>query len=148
MSIREATEDDQDTLGAIAEGAGLFPADLLPEFMAPALAGNGEVWLLAEAEGEPVGFAYARPEEVADRVWNILALGVSEAARGQGHGASLVAEMERRLDARMIIIETTQLENQAAARRLYSRIGYEEEGRVRDFYGMGEDKVIFRKVLA
>ena len=148
MSIREAVKEDQDALGAIADGAGLFPANLLPGFMAPALSGNGELWLLAESGGVPVGFAYARPEEVADRVWNILALGVSEAARGQGHGARLVAEMERRLDGRMIVIETTQLEDQATARRLYTRIGYEEEGRVRDFYVKGEDKVIFRKVLA
>ena len=148
MTIREAGEPDQDALGAIAEAAGLFPAEMLPDFMAPALSGSGEVWLLAETGGVPVGFAFARPEEVADRVWNILALGVSETERGQGLGASLVAEMERRLEARMIVIETTQLEDQAPARRLYKSIGYEEEGRVRDFYANGEDKVIFRKLLA
>ena len=147
MSIRPATAQDSDTLGQIAEAAGLFPAAYLPDMIAPALGGAPDTWLVAEND-TPAGFAFARPEEMTDRVWNILALATAPEQRGKGHAKALLTAMETTLDARMIIIETTQLPDQDAARALYATSGYEEEGRVRDFYSAGEDKVIFRKVLA
>ncbi len=148
MSIRPATAADTDTLGKIAETAGLFPAAYLPEMIDPALNGAPDTWLVAEEDGTPAGFAFARPEEMTDRVWNILALATAPKQRGKGHAKQLLDAIETRLDARMIIIETTQLPDQEAARALYAKSGYEDEGRVRDFYSEGEDKVIFRKVLA
>ncbi|MDJ0631215.1 MAG: GNAT family N-acetyltransferase [Rhodobacter sp.] len=148
MSIRDARATDIEALGRIAETAGLFPAEYLADMIRPALEGAADIWLVAEIDGVPAGFAFARPEEMTDRVWNLLALGVAPATQGKGLAGRLVAAIEARLDARMIIVETTQLPEQAAARALYAKAGYEEEGRVRDFYSEGEDKVIFRKVLS
>ncbi|MEL6205631.1 MAG: GNAT family N-acetyltransferase [Pseudomonadota bacterium] len=148
MTVRPARPEDIPHLGAIAEAAGLFPADMLADMIAPAFAEAPDLWLVADHEGAPAGLAFIRPEEMTDRVWNLLALGVAPAAQGHGLASGLLAGVEERLDARMIVIETTQLPEQAAARALYARHGYEEEGRVRDFYAEGEDKVIYRKVLA
>ena len=148
MTIREAVAEDTSALGQIAEAAGLFPAEYLPEMLAPALNGAADTWLVAEEGTTQAGFAFARPEELTDRVWNLLALAVAPAMQGKGHATALLDAIETLLDARMMIIETTQLPDQAAARALYAKAGYEEEGRVRDFYSDGEDKVIFRKVLA
>ena len=148
MTIRKVTQDDTDRIGEIAEASDLFPADYLPDMIAPAFNGAPDHWLLSEDTGQIDGFAFARPEEMADGVWNILAIAVSENARGNGVATRLLREMETSLDARMIIIETTQLPEQLAARKLYQKENYEEEGRVRDYYANGEDKVIFRKVIS
>lgn len=148
MTVRSPKPQDVATMGEIAQRAGLFPADLLPEMINPAFDGGTDVWLLAETEnGAPCCFAFARAEELTDRVWNILALCVDPKAQGLGHASSLLCAMEDQLDARMIIIETTQLPAQAAARTFYEKAGYAREGAVRDFYAVGEDKVIYRKVL-
>ena len=148
MMIRTATHDDIDAIGAIAETAGLFPAEYLPDMIAPGLGDGPDLWRVSEAGDGVNGFAFARPEEMANNVWNLLALAVDDASRGTGTAAALVSAIERAAQARMIVIETTQLPDQAAARAFYAKSGYTEEGRVRDFYSDGEDKVIFRKVMA
>ncbi len=147
MSVRAAAAVDSARIGQIAEGAGLFPAEYTAEMMAPALGDAPDIWLVAEASDEVAGFAFARPEEMTDRTWNVLAIAVDSAARGQGYGGALLARMEADLGARVIIIETTQRPEQDAARAFYTAKGYEQQGHVRDFYGDGEDKIIFRKAL-
>ncbi len=148
MSVREANAGDVARLGEIAEAAGLFPAEYLPDMMSSGLAGEGDVWRVAEADGSPVGFAFARLEELTDRTWNLLAIAVDQTHRGGGHASALLAALESELDARLIIIETTQLEEQADARAFYAAKGYEQQGHIRDFYGDGEDKLVFRKAIA
>lgn len=147
MTIRPAHAGDVPAMGGIAEACGLFPSDMLTEMIAPFLANAADQWLIFAAEG-PVAFAFARPEELTDRTWNLLAIGVHPAHQGRGIGRSLLKAAEAALPgARMILIETTQLPEQDAARALYIKAGYEEAGRVRDFFADGEDKVIFRKHL-
>lgn len=149
MAVRPVQPEDVPVLGAVAESAGLFPAEFLPDMIAPSFDGGSDVWRLCEnAEGTPCGFAFARLEELTDRVWNILALCVGSEDRGVGHASALLAAMEDVLDARMIVIETTQLPEQSAARAFYEKSGYSHEGTVRDFYAEGEHKVIYRKMLA
>jgi len=145
MTIRPANAADIDALGALAEAAGLFPAAYLPDMIAPALDGGTEIWRVAEQDGAVAGFAFARPEEMADRVWNILAIAVAPSARGSGLAGTLLTATEAALDARLILIETTQLPAQAAARAFYAKHGYTEQGRIPDYYADGEDKVLFRK---
>lgn len=146
MTIRPATRTDIPALGKIAEGAGLFPAELLPDMISTALHTGPDIWLVSDP-GQVAGFAFARPEEMTDRVWNILALAVAPDVHRKGHASALLSAMETQLDARMIVIETTQLLEQAAARAFYEKEGYALEGTVRDFYAAGEDKLIYRKVL-
>ena len=150
MSVRAATESDQDRIGEIAEAAGLFPAEYLPDMIAPGLSGGPDTWRVAGngAEGDVVGFAFARPEELTDRTWNLLAIAVHPESQRNGYASQLLADMESGLDARLIIIETTQLPEQATARAFYESRGYRQEGHVHDFYGDGEDKIIFRKAIA
>jgi ribosomal protein S18 acetylase RimI-like enzyme len=147
MNPRNATSADIGAIGSIAEATGLFPAEYLPEMIAPALAGGEEVWLVAEDDGAAQGFAFARPEEMADRVWNVLALGVSPDAQRGGHASGLLHALEARLEARMIIIETTQTPEQEAARAFYAKEGYEAVAQITDFYAEGEDKIVYRKVM-
>lgn len=148
MSVRTATRDDIDRIGHIAEATGLFPAEYLPEMIAPALAGGEDDWRVVCDDDGPVGFAFARPEALTDRTWNILAIAVDPAKQGQGHASRLLATLEADMDARLIIIETTQLDEQQRARDLYTARGYEQQGHVRDFFADGEDKVIFRKAVS
>ena len=45
----------------------------------------------------------------------------------------------------MMAVETSSRENYAPTRSFYRGRGYEEEARVRDYYAMGDDKVILVK---
>jgi ribosomal protein S18 acetylase RimI-like enzyme len=70
--------------------------------------------------------------------------------QGQGHGAALTHAVEQALQAqgqRVLLVETSGLPDFARTRRFYVKCGYAEEARVRDYYTVGEDMVLFRKVL-
>jgi ribosomal protein S18 acetylase RimI-like enzyme len=65
-------------------------------------------------------------------------------------GTALVRAMERELaglGARIVRIETSQLDEYEAARSFYARLGYREVGRIRDFYRRGDDLVTLARRL-
>lgn len=145
--MRPAAAADIPALGAIAESAELVPAEYLPDIIAPGLGDAPETWRVA-VDRAPIGFAFARPEELTGRVWNILALGVLESARGGGHSTALLHEMEGALDARMILIETTQRPEQAAARAFYEKEGYTRVATLAGYFSEGPDKIVSAKRMA
>ncbi|MEM8774089.1 MAG: GNAT family N-acetyltransferase [Pseudomonadota bacterium] len=147
MNVRAVTPEDISRLGQIAEAAGLFPAEYVPDMIKPYLDGASDTWRTIDGGLSPVGFAFARLEELTDRTWNILAIAVEPEKQGQGYASRLLADIEAELDARVIVIETTQLPEQEKARAFYKAKGYELQGHVKDFFGDGEDKLIFRKAI-
>ena len=100
-----------------------------------------------------VGAAYVAPEPFADRLWNLYFLAVSPDRHGAGTGTQLIAHVEDELRragqdaARVLLVETSSLEPYASARGFYRARGFDEEARIREFYGPGDSKVIFWKAL-
>ena len=48
---------------------------------------------------------------------------------------------------RMLLIETSSKESYSSTLRFYERSGYEEISRIKDFYRIEDDKVVFCKRL-
>ena len=70
--------------------------------------------------------------------------------QGQGYGRALMNYIEQTLlerGERLLIVETSSLDDFESARRFYSKCGYNEEARIRDFYAEGDDKIVFSKTL-
>ena len=145
---RPARDTDIPFLAPIAE-ATLFPGDMLPDMMAPALSGESEdMWLVVEQDGAPVGFAFVQPEALTDRTWNLRAIATQPALHGQGAGTALIGAVEAALtEARMLVIDTTQAPDQERARRFYAARGYDHVATIPGFFGPEEDKVTFTKLL-
>ena len=75
-------------------------------------------------------------------------IAVDRAAQGTGCGSVLLAEVERRLEAlhaRMLVIETSSRSDYAPTRSFYMKRGYGEAARIRDFYAVADDRIIFTK---
>ncbi|MEM9907921.1 MAG: GNAT family N-acetyltransferase, partial [Cyanobacteria bacterium P01_D01_bin.44] len=69
--------------------------------------------------------------------------------QGQGRGAALMRYVEQTLATRgahLLLVET--LASFERTRAFYHKCGYEEEARIRDFYAVGADKIVYRKALA
>ncbi|MCT8159041.1 GNAT family N-acetyltransferase [Pseudoruegeria sp. SHC-113] len=149
--IKPTVAADITALQGVLDQTGLFPSEMLPEMLAPALAGEGEAfWLTCHMGGAAVGLCYTVPEAMAEGTWNMLALAVRPDLQGQRLGAKLVAAAEARLrqaGQRILIVDTSGTQDFDAARRFYLANGYEEEARIRDFWAPGDDKVTFRKAL-
>ncbi len=145
-------------LGALAEAAAetaLFPIDFLapmiePFFSAGRGADLGPVWFMASMQGAAAGFAYAEPEPMADRVWNLRAIAVRPRAQGRGAGRALVGAVEAAASAaggRLLLIDTSSGAAFAPARAFYGRLGYRTAARIADYWADGDDKVTFVKRL-
>lgn len=150
-NIKATANEDIAGLKAVLDGTELFPSEMLPDMLAPSLAGEtGAFWLTCHNNGEAVGLCYTVPEERADGTWNMLALAVRPDLQGKRLGAALVRAAEQHLKEkgqRILIVDTSGTDDFALTRKFYAQNGYEEEARIRDFWADGDDKVIFRKAL-
>lgn len=154
-SIRPARPDDKAALLDLAGATGLFQEHELGELEAMLSAyfdgspGSGHHWIVDDDDGLQ-GAAYYAPEMMAEGTWNLYFIGVRPESQGLGRGAALLRHVEGYLRARgerLLLVETSGTDGFEATRRFYRQNGYEEEARIRDFYGSGDDKVVFRKAL-
>ncbi len=151
--IRETTNTDSDALLAIVKSSGQFDENALAhvkETLTGYLAGESEdLWFTAD-DGEPIEVAYCAPEPVTDGTWNLLMLWTRHDRNGQGHGSALVSRVEQVLterDARLLIVETSGLPDFEDARNFYSKCGFTQEARIKNFFAAGDDKIIYTKLL-
>ncbi|MEA5504981.1 GNAT family N-acetyltransferase [Halotia wernerae UHCC 0503] len=153
--IRLAAPDDTNALLALAEATGLFESNQIEE-LAQMLnqhfsneTDNQGVWF-TDYDNQPVGVAYVAPERMTEGTWNLYLIAIHPVRQRQGRGAALLRHVEQMLahrGERVLLVETSGLEDFEYVRAFYRKSGYEEEARIREFYKAGDDKIIFRKTL-
>jgi ribosomal protein S18 acetylase RimI-like enzyme len=154
--IRAATVNDIHAIARLAiaakmfsDGDEVFLHTMMEEyFSANQALGHGCV--IDEENGEQHGVAYYTPVKATDRVWELLMIAVHPDFQGRGQGAALMSQVEstlREQGQRMIIVQTSGQPSYALTRLFYTKLGYEQEARVRDYYTAGEDMILFRKLL-
>lgn len=158
-TIRPATAADLDRIKEIAVAADMFSveeAEFFDEMLHGALDGSleGHHWLVVETvDGTIVSAAQFAPEPFADRLWNLYFIAVDPTHQGLGIGSAVMAHVEAELtqrgndEARVLIVETSSTDQYARTRTFYAGLGYDEEARIREFYGPGDHKVVFWKQL-
>lgn len=144
--IRRAVPDDLDALVALEQR--VFDSDLISRAQYRRhLDSSSAVVLVATASGRLLGSAvvFFRRHSHAARLYS---LATAPEARGRGVAAALLAAVERLACGRRC--RTLRLEvrtNNAAARRLYERGGYQRRGQRRSYYEDGADAVLYAKPL-
>jgi len=113
--------------------------------------GNREYSVLVSVQGaRVVGFVCYGPTPLAQGVYDMYWVASDPDVRGQGVGSSLMAAMEgeiRRRNARLIRIETSATEAYGPTKGFYESLRYVEECRFRDFYKVGDDLIVLKKLL-
>jgi len=157
--VRAADAEDVGQIRALALGNGMFAPDEMGGFddgLSGYLSGaaEGHSWLVAtDAGGRVAGAAYFAPEPFGDRVWNLYFLAADPSNHRRGAGSSLVTHVEQLLrakgeeSARVLIVETSSSAAYEGARAFYAGRGFDREAVIREFYGPGEDKIVFWKLL-
>jgi ribosomal protein S18 acetylase RimI-like enzyme len=101
-----------------------------------------------EPGGAAVGWCYFAPDDHATGVWNLWWIGVDPQEHGTSAGRAMLAYVEESVagaGGRLLVIETSDSEALARARRLYARAGYKDCGRIPHFYAKNEAKLIFAR---
>jgi len=101
--------------------------------------------------GALLGYACYGATPGTDRTHDLYWIVVDPRTQGAGAGTLLLAEVERRLragGARLLVVETSGRADYEPARRFYAARDYAEVARVRDFYAVGDDRVLLTKRLS
>lgn len=152
ITIRPLLRGDLPRVAHLADANAMFPSDMLEGMTAAYFSGDSDAhrWIVADT-GTVEGVAYTVPEPLTDGTWNTLLICVDPEAHGQGTGTALMRHIEDELrahGARILIVETSGTAAFARTRGFYDMLGYHREAKIRDYYGAGDDKIIFRKALS
>jgi ribosomal protein S18 acetylase RimI-like enzyme len=113
--------------------------------------GRGEyVVQVLEDAGAVEGYVCYGPTPMTDSVFDLYWIAVDPRRQGQGLGQRLLGFVENevtRLGGRMLLIETSSKESYAPTLRFYERSGYDEISRIKDFYRVEHDKIVYSKKL-
>jgi ribosomal protein S18 acetylase RimI-like enzyme len=137
LLIREFTLDDYEAVRALWADAGagvmLRPSDSRPE-IAKKLQRDPDLFLVAEEEGGVIGVVMGAWD--GRRGW-LHHLAVAAPARQRGVATALLEAVEERLRAKGCLkVNLLVHRGNAAARRLYRRLGYDE---MEPFLAMGKE---------
>lgn len=150
----ELRPDDRSAIESILRGAGAFHEaevavglELVDETLDPR-PDTDYLWMIAEGDGQVVGFACYGLVPMTDGTYDLYWLAVSPRVRGGGVAAMLdgtIMDDIRRRGGRWVLAETSSTAPYAAARRFYEKQGYAVVGNVPDFYRDGDDRLTFGK---
>jgi ribosomal protein S18 acetylase RimI-like enzyme len=107
--------------------------------------------VVVDDQDHPLAYACFGLCAMTDATYDLYWLITDAAHRGRGLGAILMTDVEdllRARGARNVRVETSSLEGQGGARRFYLRVGYQEVGRIVDFYRPGDDLITLNKRLS
>jgi GNAT superfamily N-acetyltransferase len=152
----EATPEDLEAIRSLAESTGFFyPAevDVAEELIRERLAkgdNSGYYFIIAEHMGRMAGYACYGPIACTASSFDIYWIVVDPDLQGRGLGKRLLTEAEslvRAAKGERIYVETSQRPLYKSTRAFYEKNGYKAESLLENFYGPGDGKVTYCKVL-
>lgn len=106
-------------------------------------------FVVAEYSGASVaGYGCWGAAPLTQGTYDIYWIAVSPELQGQGVGSRILTHMESRIaehGGRLILIETSSSDLYRNTCAFYIRRGYVLESRIKDFYKIGDDKIIYAK---
>jgi D-alanine-D-alanine ligase len=152
--IRWCTQQDRDAVVALLAGTQFFRPDemviakeVLDAGIKDGPSGHYQSYVIATS-GRVGGWVCFGPTPCTLGTFDVYWIAVDPASQGQGLGKKLMAFAEAKIAAcggRLAVAETSGRQVYQSTRAFYERLGYRAATRIADFYGPGDDKVVFSK---
>jgi len=97
------------------------------------------------------GYVCYGPTPLTQGVYDLYWIAIDPAVQGKGFGRRLIKYVEADIvksGGRMLLIETSSQESYSDTLRFYKKAGYKLVARIKNFYRIGDDKLVFLKELA
>lgn len=111
---------------------------------------SGYYWVRILEDREVVGFANFGPNPSSVHSWDIYWMAIQQEHRSKHYGSVILRETEERIRSyggKIAWIETSGRPLYEPTRQFYLKNGYVLEATLREFYGPGDNKLVYRKVL-
>jgi ribosomal protein S18 acetylase RimI-like enzyme len=155
--IRPMTRADRPTVLALIEETGFFRPDeiqvaeeLIDVYLDEPSQGDYGVVVVTDERGAVAGYMTYGPTPLTLGTFDLYWMAVDPKTQGRGYGRALVEWLERSVcqaGGRLLVIETSSTAKYEPTRRFYVGLKYSEVARIPDFYGPGDDRVIYTKRL-
>jgi len=112
--------------------------------------GDYSLYVAEGEEGEILGYICYGKAPLTDAVYDLYWIVVHPVFWNQGTGTFLLRYAEKDLkgrQARLVLIETSSLPLYETPRLFYLKHQYKELAKVKDYYAIGDHKLIFGKIL-
>jgi GNAT superfamily N-acetyltransferase len=111
---------------------------------------SGYFWLKASDENGIVAFANYGKNAFSTHSWDLYWIAVHQDSRNKKLGSLLLKGVEddvKKQGGKILWIETSGRPLYASTEGFYKRNGYELQASLKDFYGPGDPKQVYSKVL-
>lgn len=153
----EVFSSDIDTVRNLTSATGFFSQDeisvaveLVEERLTKGLR-SGYHFLFAEHGGKVLGYTCFGPIPCTLSSFDIYWIAVLPAMQSRGVGRELLRKTEQKiadLGGTRIYVETSARAQYQPTLRFYQRQSYTQEALLKDFYGPGDHKAVYLKILA
>ncbi len=157
IQIRKMVAEDRATILRILEATDMFTPvelDVAMELVDIYLTNQKQkdyiIYVATDERKEVVGYVCYGPTPATDGTFDLYWIAVSPAMQQQGVGKKLLSFTEQAImnqQGRMIVIETSSQTKYKPTQDFYLRNHYQLEARIKDFYRIGDDRLIFVKRL-
>lgn len=109
---------------------------------------SGYHFIFAENDGVTVAYSCFGPNEMSKTCFDLYWIATRDDFRGKGIGKKLIEEtinQARNMGCKILIAETSGLPHYGPTREFYKKNGFILEAKIKDFYTMGDDKLIYTK---
>jgi ribosomal protein S18 acetylase RimI-like enzyme len=154
--IRRSSSKDKEAVMAILKRTKFFrPQELkiAEEVFDDAISGGPETdyqSFVAEEAHKTIGWVCFGPTPCTVGTFDIYWLAVDPEYQNGGVGTSLVqyaTTIIKNLKGRMITVDTSGSQRYFSTRQFYEKLGYCEEACLKDFYSVGDDKIVYIRRL-
>ncbi len=112
--------------------------------------GSGYHAVVAVVDSTVMGYSLWGATPLTDGTWDLYWIAVDRRAQGLGLGKALLAYTEEKVkeaNCRMLLIETSGKPGYEKTGAFYLSQGYKVICDIADFYGTGDNKLIFQKLF-
>ncbi len=149
--------DDRKSIEEILRSTGFFyefeietALEIADETLEKGTEKSGYYWLRATDEDGVIAFANYGRNAFSTHSWDLYWIAVHQNSRNKKLGSVMLKAIEddvRKLGGKILWIETSGRPLYASTEGFYRKNGYQLAASLKDFYGTGDPKQIYSKVL-
>ncbi len=157
MRIRKLANKDREKIKKILIETEMFTdeeinvaIELIDEFLSKGEESGYEIYSSVDDNDEAVGYICFGKRPLTLATFDIYWIAVEPTLQGNGIGKSLMKFAEQKIKEEggsLILVETSSQDKYQKTRLFYISCGYQEVARIKNFYKLNDDLIIFAKYI-